>query len=201
MKIKTVYINTRYKKSYKAKKYAKELKAFWKGQRRKQHAKYNKAKQYLRGFSQANIKKPTLAEQHLAIILNKIDIWYKMQACYTRKGHSYICDFVLEHPYYIVFEVDGEYHNTIKQMAYDAKRDYYIGLSGYCTKRFKNQTVIENPKRVHKEIIEILKERKGLNKHCRFKKVFFGGVSRVIKRPKPIDALQSGSISEDNQFA
>lgn len=58
----------------------------------------------------------------------------------------YIVDFVCL-PRRLIIEIDGPYHRTPHQQAYDARRTSYFKACGYRVLRFSNEAVLRRPYR------------------------------------------------------
>ena len=64
---------------------------------------------------------------------------------------NYIADFVcLEKK--LVIEIDGGYHSTLEQQAYDEERTRYLQTQGYKVLRFTNEAVVATPETVLNQI-------------------------------------------------
>lgn len=85
-----------------------------------------------------NRKKPTPAELELKKQLQRWKIKFRSQ----RPFHWYIVDFVIPERRLII-EVDGGYHLTEKQKAYDEKRTRYLEGLGNKVVRFTNDEVLK----------------------------------------------------------
>lgn len=176
-----------------------KVKKYFRVQRNQCYQKLAFAKQHLSVFSDENIKNPTIAEIKFESILQSFNIPYKKQPFFSKLKSSYIPDFVLDHPYYLIIEVDGEYHKTFKQRDYDIKRDRIFGLRGYKTIRFANQEVFENPAMVRNKLEFEIVQQKKWNCNCKSRKsIFRGGVLSAIKPTKPLKATQDCSILAEN---
>jgi len=71
---------------------------------------------------------------------------------------EYIADFYCPAAK-LVIEVDGGYHNTPAQVAYDAERTEYLNARGLFVLRFRNEEVDGRLKNVCQIIDETVKER------------------------------------------
>ncbi len=75
-----------------------------------------------------------------------------------RRQHSvqyYVLDFYC--PYRkLAIELDGEYHNSVKQQEHDAKRDQFLASVGITVLRFENRFVFEHAEQVLEEILKHL---------------------------------------------
>ena len=75
-----------------------------------------------------------------------------------RRQHSvqyYVLDFYC--PYRkLAIELDGEYHNSVKQQEHDAKRDHFLASVGITVLRFENRFVFEHAEQVLEEILKHL---------------------------------------------
>jgi len=104
-------------------------------------------------------RKPTAAESRLydalLVDLMAYDVVVKSQEPIS----YYIADFII-YPRRIVIEVDGGYHRTPKQMAYDRRRDSAFCALGITTIRIQNQRVFSDMRGVLEEIREALGEMK-----------------------------------------
>ena len=78
---------------------------------------------------------------------------------------NYIADFYC-HELRLIIEIDGGYHNNIKQAEYDQKRTDILNLNGIKVIRFTNDEVINDSHLVlHKKLIEAQKiKTNNLNK-------------------------------------
>lgn len=85
-----------------------------------------------------NRRKPTPAELELKKQLQRWKIKFRSQ----RPFDWYIVDFVIPERRLIV-EVDGAYHSTEKQRAYDEKRAKYLESLGNTVVRFTNDEVLK----------------------------------------------------------
>ena len=176
---------------FKNRAWKRKVKKYFGAQRNKYYKKIEFAHQYLSAFSQENIKSPTLAEIKFEDILKTFFVPYKKQPFFRKLKSSYIPDFVLEHPYYLIIEIDGDYHNNSEQIVFDRKRDYILGLKGYKTIRFKNKEIFENPKSVKNKLSFEIKHQCKWNNNCkRRESIFWDGASSEIKPTKPIDAAK-----------
>jgi very-short-patch-repair endonuclease len=192
----------KYKKGvgyYKNLAWRKKVKEYFNEQRNKYYEKIGFATCHLSVFSQENIKNPTLAEIRFEDILKTFNLQYKKQPFFRKLKSSYIPDFVLEHPYYLIIEVDGEYHANSKQFQYDKKRDRLFGCKGYKTIRFKNKEVFENPQQVKNRLDFEIKQQFKWNHNCKAREsIFWDGALSAIKPTKPIKATQESSSLAEN---
>jgi len=85
---------------------------------------------------------------------NKRVLQYTMQK--ARCG--YIVDIYFPNSRLAV-EVDGGYHNNLKQMGYDARRDYRLKQIGVKTMRFTNKDVIQDVAGVSEKIYKEARRR------------------------------------------
>jgi very-short-patch-repair endonuclease len=67
----------------------------------------------------------------------------------------FIADFYC-HEKKLIIELDGGYHETLKQKEYDDGRSYELEEKGYKIIRFKNEDVINHIEKVIEEIIKVL---------------------------------------------
>ncbi len=180
---------------YKNRAWKRKVKDYFNKQRSKYYEKIGFATQHLSTFSEENIKNPTLAEIKFEDILKTFNLPYTKQPFFRKLKSSYIPDFVLEHPYYLIIEVDGEYHATSKQSQYDRKRDRLFGCKGYKTIRFKNKEVFENPNQVKNRLRFEIEQQAKWNRNCKKREtIFWDGALSVIKPNKPISATQDSRI-------
>lgn len=110
-----------------------------------------KTKKERQGFAAAMRRRPTEEEY----MLNKELRWLKRDVkrrtgkailLYTRQQLKcgYILDFYFKRCRLAV-EVDGPYHNTKRQRAYDERRDERLAKAKIKTLRFTNQEVMDDP--------------------------------------------------------
>ncbi|HEX8427541.1 endonuclease domain-containing protein [Hymenobacter sp.] len=95
----------------------------------------------LKAFSRANRKQPTEAENALWQALRGIKLGYKF-----RRQHAldrYIVDFVCLRAWLIV-EADGEIHTETGQAEYDAGRTHVLEELGFRILRFTNDQILTN---------------------------------------------------------
>ena len=85
----------------------------------------------------------TYAERLLKIFLTgKIDFEFQ-KIIYTDNKHFFIADFYI--PYKnLIIELDGEYHDNIKQQDKDIWRTKILNSLGYKVIRFKNKQITES---------------------------------------------------------
>ena len=85
----------------------------------------------------------TYAERLLKIFLTgKIDFEFQ-KIIYTDNKHFFIADFYIPSKNLII-ELDGEYHDDIKQQDKDIWRTKILNSLGYKVIRFKNKQIIES---------------------------------------------------------
>ena len=85
----------------------------------------------------------TYAERLLKTFLTgKIDFEFQ-KIIYTDNKHFFIADFYIPSKNLII-ELDGEYHDTIKQQDKDIWRTKLLNSLGYRVIRFKNKQIIES---------------------------------------------------------
>ena len=152
----------------------------------------------LKSFSEANASNPTAAERRLNGILSSLGLKYFRQPFFCRFQASYIPDFLYKHPYYLIIEVDGSYHNQPGQVRKDKKRDYIFGINGYRVLRFTNVEVLENPIAARNKIIATLQQQKKWNGGCKARDKFSSGAVEEIKPSKPTTATQDCNILAPN---
>ena len=86
----------------------------------------------------------TYAERLLKIFLTgKIDFEFQKIIYTDNKKHFFIADFYFPSKNLIV-ELDGEYHDNIKQQDKDIWRTQILKSLGYEVIRFKNKQIIES---------------------------------------------------------
>lgn len=112
-------------------------------------------------FSRELRKNQTQAEQALWEILRA----RRFKGLKFRRQHQiglYIVDFYC-HSLKLVIELDGGYHQTVKQKAKDRIRDKTLKAEGFHVLRFSNITAIHKPKIILKAIKTHLspRERQG----------------------------------------
>ncbi len=83
-------------------------------------------------------KNPTEAEALLWQYLRKKQIGYPVKR--QKIIYGYIVDFYIP-KFNLVIELDGSFHDSERQKAYDAKRDAALVKGGFRIKRFKNSEV------------------------------------------------------------
>ena len=96
----------------------------------------------LKAFGRGMRRQPTEAEHKLWQALRNRQI----DGFKFRRQHaigSYIVDFVCIREKLVV-ELDGEYHDTVQQQAFDSARTTYLNALGFRVLRFKNQEVLAN---------------------------------------------------------
>ena len=85
----------------------------------------------------------TYAERLLKIFLTgKIDFEFQ-KIIYTDNKHLFIADFYIPSKNLII-ELDGEYHNDVKQQDKDIWRTKLLNSLGYRVIRFKNKQITES---------------------------------------------------------
>jgi very-short-patch-repair endonuclease len=148
------------------------------------HIVVNRSKLY--AWSVENQKKNIPAEMRFKEIMDSLDIKYLYQPICKKK--NFIPDFVLEYPYFIVFEIDGSYHQTEDKKLDDFFRDKYFGLQGYKVVRFANSQIFKDFNAVKQKVGEVVKFQKQLNRNVVFKgNLFFqpsGGMIKQAKTPQ-----------------
>jgi very-short-patch-repair endonuclease len=72
--------------------------------------------------------------------------------------YGYIADQYCEAAKLVV-EVDGGYHKATERAQADIERDEALTRKGILTLRFKNEEVLQNPKKVLEQIHEIVRQR------------------------------------------
>ena len=83
----------------------------------------------------------TPSELRMRKLLEKLGVFYQFQKGFIAGGVMYIVDFYLPHPYKLVIEVDGGYHQEPIQQFKDAKRDAYFQWRGFNVLRIRNEEV------------------------------------------------------------
>lgn len=101
-------------------------------------------------FAKNNRKNPTEAEDKLwQSVRNRKIHGYKFRR--QHPVNSYIPDFVcLERK--LIIEIDGEYHDTVKQKEYDSLREKWLAAASYKMLRFTNEQVLNDIDSVIKAI-------------------------------------------------
>lgn len=103
----------------------------------------------LKSYQSQMKKEPTEAEKVMWQMLRGKQLGDKF-----RRQHiigNYIADFVcLEKK--LVIEIDGGYHSTPEQQAYDEERTRYLQTQGYKVLRFTNEAVVATPETVLNQI-------------------------------------------------
>jgi very-short-patch-repair endonuclease len=97
-----------------------------------------KVKGGLAKFAYKNRHNKTPAEKLLRRRLQSWDIRFKSQKTINNK---YIADFFL-YDRHVVLEVDGEYHYTEQQQAYDERRTKFLESLGLTVVRISNEQVL-----------------------------------------------------------
>jgi very-short-patch-repair endonuclease len=69
--------------------------------------------------------------------------------------HHFIVDFYC-HKHELVIEIDGEYHETKKQIELDKERTEILNKNGLKIIRFSNKQVLENIEEVKIEILKVI---------------------------------------------
>lgn len=185
-------------RQFRLKRYSK-YHSYWKKARKAIIRKYKHNKKRLLVFSKENLKNPTIAEINFEHILKTLNITYYKQASFCKYGCSYIVDFLLEHPFYLIIEVDGEYHKASKQVDYDLKRDIFFAKIGYKTLRINNKDVFENPVSTKNRLKQVVESQKKLHKFYKRREYgFVGGALEEIKPTKPANVAQDSSILVKN---
>lgn len=92
-------------------------------------------------YSKQNRRKKTPSELKFESILKKTGIKYTAQRAFIAGDAFYICDYVLERPYSIAFEIDGEYHESNHQRLKDDKKDEYLRSRKFNVVRISNKRV------------------------------------------------------------
>ena len=107
------------------------------------------------------LKKPTKAELVFKEALDKAGILYIFQQPITTKTNAYIVDFWINRKSSpIAIEINGGYHNTIRQQRKDAKRGVEIIMATRCElKIYTNEEVFNNTDAIISELTAILPER------------------------------------------
>jgi very-short-patch-repair endonuclease len=103
-------------------------------------------------LSKQNIDKHIPYEDKVLDVFNKLKIYVKPQEpLYYGNNKFYIMDFYVAECR-LCIEIDGEYHDTEEQIAYDAKRTKTINNKGINLVRFKNEEVFKEdfPERIYK---------------------------------------------------
>lgn len=101
-------------------------------------------------------EKATIAETILLQELNKHKLKFQFQKYFYTENRCFIVDFFIT--YYtkrLVIEIDGKYHNTEKQKAYDEFRQNFLINERKCEVwRFTNEEVISDVKSIVKKILD-----------------------------------------------
>lgn len=94
-------------------------------------------------FSRVSKLKQNATESELKFMdrLNKHGIRYLFQKGFIKGDYYCIVDFYLPKPYGIVIEIDGEYHEDVKQIQRDKRKDQYLASRGFKVIRIKNSEV------------------------------------------------------------
>jgi very-short-patch-repair endonuclease len=101
-------------------------------------------------------KAMTESEKHLWERLKKKQFFgYKFRRQHPMK--DFIADFYC-HPLKLVIEIDGGYHETKDQQAYDHGRTYEINELGVTVIRFKNEEVLLSMDGVLQQIEKCIKK-------------------------------------------
>lgn len=85
---------------------------------------------------------PTPAEVIFMQRLLDYNIDFIFQKCFIAKDYYCIVDFYLPKPFKVVFEIDGDYHDSTEQKKKDYARDIYLrDVRGFSVIRIKNEDV------------------------------------------------------------
>lgn len=85
---------------------------------------------------------PTFSELLFKQRLEELGVNFIFQKCFIAADYYCIVDFYLPKPYKIVFEIDGDYHDTMEQKIKDARKDYYLTkVRKFKVVRIKNKDV------------------------------------------------------------
>jgi very-short-patch-repair endonuclease len=169
-----------------------ELREYWRPIRKKKKKIISRIYKKLKEFSLENKLEPTKAEIEFGKILSSLDynFSYINQAILFKQKKKYIIDFVILHPYYLVFEIDGKYHNEKEQKLKDFIRDCFISKLGYKTIRFGNEDIFKNKEKIKKTILEEFTKQKELNKFCNIynkkSNIFKGSVIKCCSKVKNV---------------
>ena len=100
-----------------------------------------KLKQQLNHSRIKNLRdRATSAELEMCNILNSHGVEYIFQKGFIKGDAFVIVDFYIKKSK-TCLEVDGEYHQTAKQMDYDRWKDAYLNSRGFKVIRIKNRDV------------------------------------------------------------
>lgn len=96
-------------------------------------------------FSRVSKLKQNVTESELKFMdrLNQHGIRYLFQKGFIKGDYYCIVDFYLPKPYGIVIEIDGEYHEDVKQIARDKRKDQYLASRGFKVIRINNSEVYQ----------------------------------------------------------
>lgn len=145
-----------------------ELREYWRPIRKRNKKIGSKIYKKLKKFSLENKINQTEAEIEFEKILSNLNynFNYISQAILFKDRKKYIIDFVILHPYYLVFEIDGKYHNNEEQKNKDFIRDNFISKLGYKIVRITNENIFKNKDKISMFVLESLCKQRELNKFC-----------------------------------
>lgn len=105
-------------------------------------------------FARENRKNPTPSEDLLYSALLTIFSPYQVVLVSQEIIGPYIADFCI-YPSRVVVEVDGSYHNSAKQRAYDGRRDVYMRNMGLKVIRFSARDVEGDAKEIAERVLRV----------------------------------------------
>src|SRR5271154_3718056 len=86
------------------------------------------------------IDRITPAEAHIRGLLLKMKVKHSFQKGFFSFNTHYIVDFYFKRPGKLCLEIDGEYHNSPQQIAYDKGRTIYLTkVRGFRVVRLTNE--------------------------------------------------------------
>jgi len=108
------------------------------------------------------IRRKTLAEKKFIEYLKELNIEYRFQKGFVTKHFTRfrVVDFYIPRAK-LVFEIDGDYHNTIQQEINDEKRtgEIHERRPNLLFVRFQNKEIISEPAKVKRIVLEVFNSR------------------------------------------
>jgi very-short-patch-repair endonuclease len=114
----------------------------------RQESAHRRRLERMERFSRENRADLTCAEGRMNAIL--LELGWRFN-CEHPKG-KYVLDFYV-HQYRLAIEVDGGYHETVEQRARDRQRDRWLVSRGIDVIRFKNEQVIQYPRKTKASLL------------------------------------------------
>lgn len=88
-------------------------------------------------------RKATAAELHVKELLEALDVSFCFQKGFFTASRHYIVDFYIKSFGKLCLEIDGGYHQTPEQQAYDQRRDLFLAdIRGFRVKRLTNEAAL-----------------------------------------------------------